>query len=192
MAGQQRRNDLMKRIGFFVVLCVLVSAVAAQRAHVHGQGAVQLALDGDRLDVLLTIPAMDVVGFEHAPANERQQDAVHIAASRLADVRQIIQLPEAAGCEVEVAEVKSALLEAPARSGGHHHHHHHHHSTDDHAEFDGQYRFRCARPEALRQLSFSLFDWLPALTLRAELISAQGATLMTLTRQQTTLVLSPR
>ncbi|MFN3712502.1 MAG: DUF2796 domain-containing protein [Alcanivoracaceae bacterium] len=187
----------MKRTGLFVVLCVLAAVATAQRVHVHGQGTVQLALDGKQLDVLLTIPAMDVVGFEHAPANERQQDAVHIAASRLADFGQVIRLPEAAGCTVEVAEVKSPLLEVPAKPAGHRHHHHHHghhhgQGADDHAEFDGQYRFRCARPEALRQLSFSLFDWLPALTLRAELITAEGASVVTLTQQQPALALPAR
>jgi hypothetical protein len=187
----------MTRTGLALLLCLSTSLALAQRAHVHGQGSVQVALENGQLHILMTIPAMDVVGFEHAPSNERQQDAVHIAAARLADVAQVIRLPQAAGCRVEMAEVKSALLEAAANAGGHRHRHHHHHDHhhkpgEEHAEFDGQYQFRCASPDALTQLSFTLFDWLPALTLRAELVTAGGASAATLTQQQPALVMPGR
>ncbi|MCF7994732.1 MAG: DUF2796 domain-containing protein, partial [Chromatiaceae bacterium] len=46
-----------------------------QGAHVHGVGQLNVAVDGSALLVELISPAMDLVGFEHAPRNEAQRTA---------------------------------------------------------------------------------------------------------------------
>lgn len=42
-------------------------------AHVHGIGELNVAIDGEALLVELISPAMDLVGFEHAPRTEAQR-----------------------------------------------------------------------------------------------------------------------
>ncbi|MCM8594809.1 DUF2796 domain-containing protein [Accumulibacter sp.] len=49
---------------------------ATNRAHVHGQGQLDLAIDHDLVTIELELPLEAVVGFERAPRNERERKAV--------------------------------------------------------------------------------------------------------------------
>jgi hypothetical protein len=48
----------------------------AASAHVHGIGKLDVAVEANRVDVLLTAPLADLVGRERPPVNEEQRDAM--------------------------------------------------------------------------------------------------------------------
>ena len=93
-------------------LCVVipVSAVAQHAAHVHGQGTLNLAIEGNELLVELIAPAHDIVGFEHAPSSDKDHEAIEKAEAILRDGVALVGIPDAAGCAMESFSVKSALL----------------------------------------------------------------------------------
>ena len=155
-----------------LVFALCGGAALATKPHVHGVGTLQLVLEGNQLHVELSLPAMDVVGFEHAPRTAEQRDAVTQAVALLKDSSHVVEPPAAAGCTAAPGRIESALLEDQQKSDphGHGHDHDHGHGHDHghadeevHADFDVTYRFDCLRPEALSPLAVTLFRHLPHL-----------------------------
>ena len=52
-------------------------------AHVHGLGQLNIALEGDELEFEFSIPAMDIVGFEHPAHDEHDMALLHQAVAVL-------------------------------------------------------------------------------------------------------------
>ena len=161
-----------------------VALVAAP--HVHGVGTLQLVVEGNRLTVELHLPAMDVVGFEHAPREAKHREAVKKAVALLKDARHILEPPAAAECVLATAEVDSELLEAKGDDHGDHHHA----EGEVHADFEASYRFECRRPEALKQINVTVFQRLPRLEkLEVESVTPAGQRRQTLTSGQAPILL---
>ena len=129
-------------------------------AHVHGHGQLNLVLEGNRLDVELIVPGVDVVGFEHAPSDDRQQAAVNAAIATLRDPDKIFALPAAAACVPDRVEVESTMLEATHDREEHAENHdkEEHDDEDGHAEFHATYSFRCGDPNSLDEFALRYFE----------------------------------
>lgn len=129
-------------------------------AHVHGLADMNIAVDGEVLEIELVAPAANIVGFEHAPRTDEQHAALDAAKQRLREADTIFGIDPAAECRASHVEVHSTLEDAD----DHDHHHHDDHAHDhDHAHSDivAQYRFECARPERLAGLDVRLFEPFP-------------------------------
>lgn len=163
---------MINRRWLVVSLLVLAPWLQAQSVHVHGQGQLQVSAEQDQLSILLVLPAMDVVGFEHAPSSPEQQAKVSEANARLASSKGIVLADTAAQCTVQSVKVDSLH--------GHDH---------DHADFSVEYWFLCGKPQLLGQLSLPIFQWLPELQLRAEVVTEHGATVATLNRDSAILLM---
>jgi len=143
-----------------VVVAAIANGVGAAEyrehgAHMHEHGQLNLVLEGNRLDAELIVPGVDVVGFEHAPRDERQKAVVEAAVITLKDPNKIFALPAKAACVVESTNVESAML------GGEHEHEDHaeeHDDEDTHAEFHVTYKFRCGDPNSLDELAMRYFE----------------------------------
>ena len=151
-----------------LALALSSTALYAAEPHVHGAGTLQLVLEGGSLNAELRLPAMDVVGFEHAPREPKHKDAVKKAVAMLKDSRQVLALPDDAQCTAAPGAVESELLEGERHAADHKHDQHDQHETghdhadgEAHADFEVVYRFDCRRPEALKQIL--LFQQLPKL-----------------------------
>ena len=195
---------------FFMACLYLSGTVYAAGVHVHGQGQLQVALEGAGLDILLTIPAMDMVGFEHQPSSSAHKKAVRSAQQRLQDASAVVLLPAEARCELRSAEVSSELLSS-LQNHNHHGHghghkekrehasrndhgqkeHSHQHNDHPHADFSVSYHYQCDRPDALSLLTLVLLEDFPALSLNAELVSDRGVRSDVLTAAAPRLVLTP-
>lgn len=161
-------------------------AALAAAPHVHGIGTLQLVVEGNRLTVELRLPAMDVVGFEHAPREVKHREAVQKAVALLKDSRQILEPPAAAECVLATAEVDSELLEAKGDAHGDHHHA----PGEVHADFEASYRFECRQTEALKQINVTVFQRLPRLEkLEVESVTPTGQRRQTLTSGQSAILL---
>ena len=134
------------------------------------------------VEIEITAPGADIVGFEHAAETEADRAALAAAAARLKDAVALFHFPPKAACRLEEAEVHSALLDgAHGHEKGHEHeksHGHekgHDHKTEAHVEFRAHYHFRCADPAALSHVDLGYFTAFPAAReLEARTITAKG------------------
>ncbi len=114
-------------------------------AHVHGVGHLNIAVDGDLLLIELISPAMDLLGFEHAPRTETQRQTIEATRAQLQAPEQLFTPTPAAGCVASVIELDLDLDEpigeppasdAPAHEQAHGHDHEHEHG-DRHEQEHG-------------------------------------------------------
>ncbi len=100
-------------------------------AHAHGEGILEVAVDGQDLLVSFRIPAVNVVGFEHAPADDAQRRRVAEARERFRDGARLLVPSAAADCRLLDAEVTlgarahDAAPRARTETDGHGHGHRH-------------------------------------------------------------------
>lgn len=128
-------------------------------AHEHGGGQLNLAIERNTLMIDLSMPAMNIVGFEHPANNDKEHDQVQRAAELLRDGLRLFAPSPAAKCTLIQVEVESALLE---RDGHHGHENAHDEDDHEHVDFDVAYEFNCANPSQLDTLTLSLFKQFPA------------------------------
>ena len=157
----------------------LPSAANAQHthgAHEHGAAEVTVALDGQALVIELISPLDNLVGFEHAPANDTQRAALVEAGRLLSDADAMFALPVAAACRFEHADIESPWpMAAMAPAAGQAGHAHAHPTRGDHEEAVVTYRYTCAQPAALQRIDVRAFARFPRLReIRAEHATARG------------------
>lgn len=157
-------------------------------AHVHGQGKLNIAVEGGKLEMEFEVPAADIVGFEHAAGTSEQRAALSKANAELSKPLGLFRMPPAAGCSVVNVEVKFET-EGDQHSKDHDHEKDHGHeaaksaATKDkggadhagHAEFHATYRLACTAPAALATITFDYFKVFGgAQALEVNLISPKG------------------
>ncbi len=133
--------------------------------HQHGVGALNLALDGSTLEIELTGPADNFLGFEHQPSSDAERERAQRALDNLRQPGSLFILPAEARCIPQAVSIQSALLEGIGSDGAEHEHHEHEHehaeSTDVHQDITAHYRFRCENPGAIEQIELAVFRVFP-------------------------------
>lgn len=171
-------------------------------AHVHGQVELNVAQDGTDLLIEITAPGADVVGFEHAPHNETQVQALNRALDILGQAESLFTLSSAAKCQLEETHV-SHTLSGDKDNHDHSDHAHHDHGHDDkhdhddhkhhdhqHGEFTAQYHYQCENVGALTQINTEWFALFPSTEkMLVNLLTERTQTAVELTKQQTRLSL---
>jgi len=170
-------------------------------AHVHGVGTLNIAVTDTGMYVELDSPAMNMLGFEHAPGNAEQEQALNKIKEQLRDGQSLFMLPAEAGCQLIEVEVEhKALMHDHEEHHDHAQHVHHDHDQDahdehddhgdhdgehyEHSEFHGLYQFSCATPEQLTSVDVQLFALFPGLErLDVQLLTPEGQTARELTAQ---------
>jgi hypothetical protein len=140
-------------------------------AHVHGEGALDIAVEGGRVMMAFAAPGADIVGFEHAATSEADRATVEAAKARLADPLALFAPAAAADCAVVSATV---TLEGGSEED-HDHGHDHDHGAASHAEFHAEYVLDCADVGALTEMRFPYFaTFLNAERLDVTIVSDRG------------------
>jgi hypothetical protein len=152
-------------------------------AHVHGVSQLNIAAEGNAVQIELISPGADIVGFEHRADTAEDKRAVAAAVLTLKDGGALFVFPPDAGCRLAAAEV-----EAPHEDE----HGHGHTGNDDkgeaHSEFHAEFRFACDRPDRLTHLDVKLFERFPGMKeIKAQVVSARGQLAQELTRESTRL-----
>ena len=105
-------------------------------AHEHGRGTLDVAVEGEELVVELRMPAVNVVGFEHAPGTDAEREAVRQALARFKDPAAVLVPSPDAECEPERVETGFPGM-GPGGPREHHdedeHEHKHEHDDDGEA-----------------------------------------------------------
>lgn len=162
-------------------------------AHVHGVSILNIAVEGNQMVAEFISPAVNIVGFEHAPENDEQRQAVQQAAADLERGGDWLALPEAANCRLAETGVESELLaegsaghedahddeddHAHADEHGHdeedhgdeegHGHDdeaaHEHEDGETHSEFHVSYEFTCGDASKIETVEVRLFEKFPGI-----------------------------
>ncbi len=174
---------MVRRLFALITLCLTALSFAAA-IHIHGEGSLQIAVENDSVDMVLTLPAMDVVGFEGHPDTDLQRSQIDAAVAKLKSAGDIFLFAEEAGCVAMPVTVSGGQLghaRGHSHAGhGHGHDHgrgHHNDQNNEHADFVAHYQFQCERIESLNNIEVHLFRWLPEMSLRVEMITPAGARL---------------
>jgi hypothetical protein len=153
-------------------------------AHEHGVASLNVALDGQTLELQLESPAMNLVGFEHAAKSDADKAKVAAAKAELEQPLSLFALA-AGDCKATQVELQSPLF-GDAGHHDHDHDHDHHEHQGEHSEIHAHYRFDCARANDLKQLNLAeLFKRFPATEkIQVQLIGPSGQQGVELTRAQ--------
>jgi hypothetical protein len=156
--------------------------------HVHGQGELNIAMEGDSLYIQISMPAGDVVGFEHAAKSEDEKRAQNSAKQQLENLDALLVLT-GGSCElseqsVNMAGVNSSNSELNSldslggESEGHTHSHGHEHGhkhEHEHRNIVAEYQFNCQALNQLQAMDLNLFDVFPAVNiLNAQWVGQKG------------------
>ena len=143
---------------------------ASLGAHEHGVASLNVALDGQTLEIQLQSPAMNLVGFEHEAKSDADKAKVAAARQHLEQPQALFALPIEAKCALQDSELDSPLF------GGHAHDEHEHADEHGHSDIDASYRFACANAGALKTLELgSFFGTFPGTEkLEVQLIGPSG------------------
>lgn len=169
---------MKKELGIAVSLVSLCAApVLAEEghrelgAHEHGHSALNIAIEGDRVEMELMAPGADIVGFEHEAESTEDVAAVEQAEAMLGEPLSLFGFADAAGCVVETAVVEIEGEEHhdehgdEARAEEEHHEegehadadHEAHQGEASHNEFHAAYALTCSAPDALDAIDFAAF-----------------------------------
>jgi len=138
-------------------------------AHEHGVARLNVVLDGKALELELDSPAMNLVGFEHAPSSAADKAKVATVRAQLEKPLALFALSKAANCSESDQELESPLFsDKPAADDDGHAH--------DHSDIHAHYRLDCEKPEQLTNLDLSpLFKAFPATQkIQLQLIGPNG------------------
>ncbi len=158
-------------------------------AHVHGHVEFNIAQDGKDLLIEITAPGADVVGFEHAPENSQQEQALKQAVAALKESGKLFTINQQAKCVTEDVHVAHTLgqdgheehdldkhdhqdhdhdkhahdTHDHDKHDSHegHEHEEHDHDHDGHGEFSAQYRFHCDAVSKLSSIDTTWFKQFP-------------------------------
>jgi hypothetical protein len=180
---------LFPKITLIMLLnCAVVSAAFAQEhrqhgTHEHGAGQLNIAVEKNQLMLELSLPAMNVVGFEHPASNQTERDQLRRAANLLRKGVQLFSPSPAAKCVQVDVQLESALIvDSKDQHVEEHGDEHGDEHANAHADFDVSYEFNCSQPSQLTALTLSLFEQFAGTQhLRAQVITGMGQSAAELT-----------
>lgn len=173
----------MKLLGG-VLLSLVAPVVVAEgierqlESHEHGKAEMAVVLEGSELQIEISSPAANIVGFEHAPAGEQQQQTLTSAIEQLKKPERLFVFPEGSACKAVLAEVETTLVDSHDDNEHEHevgHEGDHDHEGPDHSDFMLSYQFHCGSAELLNGFSLELFQYYPQMKqLQVQLIGPAG------------------
>jgi hypothetical protein len=152
----------MKHFIFSLFFGLTVAIAQAAPAHVHGEARLEISVDREQLVITLESPLDSLLGFEHLPRDAGERQAVEGMAAKLKEVGKVLVPSAAAQCTSTGIELESPALGGKSEPGGHN-------------DLDARYTWRCAKPEALRDVATGLFTDFPRLRrITVEFAGQQG------------------
>jgi len=165
---------MIRAISVTAAILALSAAYAAAEPvrqlgpHQHGHGTLNLAIEGQTVQMELEVPGADIVGFEYEAASADDQAKVKAAEDKLAQPLALFVLPRNAGCKVTSAKVVIAHEseeDHDAHEDAHEHDHDAHAEAGgheaEHSEFHAKYALSCSDVAAITTISFPYFDAFP-------------------------------
>ncbi|MDC9727843.1 MAG: DUF2796 domain-containing protein [Methyloprofundus sp.] len=132
-------------------------------AHMHGLSELTLAMEGEKLEIQLKSPAMNLLGFEHKARTKNDIAAVENALSMLGNPDSLFLFSER-HCSVTDTSVDiSGVIDSErdphedeAETDDHEH-------QDRHSEIIASYHYRCESTATLFSITVNLFEIFPGI-----------------------------
>ena len=139
-------------------------AEGSLEAHVHGLSELTVALDNDAVEIQLTSPAMNLVGFEHRATSKKDIAAVENAESILRKHKALFSFSGSVCKHLETAIDTSTLIaiddhQHESHMDEHHHGHKDHDEDESHSEIVANYKYSCKDASKLSSIEVALFDY---------------------------------
>jgi hypothetical protein len=175
----------MKKTLRFLVVAVTIlgfgSSAFAHEAHEHGVAHMNLAVEGQKVEIELETPLANVLSFEHAPETDAQKKEVRDMAVVMQKADALFIFPAEAQCRVEKVFLESKAISndllAPNASG-HTEKAHGGEKKDGeetHADLDVEISFLCLHPEKVNSVTVNLFSAFPSLQeVEVQLVTPKG------------------
>ena len=144
-------------------------------AHVNAIATLNVVLDDQAVLMEFESPAMNLLGFEHAPVNDEQSALFLFTQRTLADTSRLFSFP-ATACQVENVAIQMSDQHSHRDSKRHRDYH------GEHADIHARYMLRCQQIKDLKQIMIKLFSLFPGIhQINTQWIShgTQGATVLT-------------
>ena len=116
-------------------------------AHEHGKVTLNVAIDTSTFLVELDAPAVNVVGFEHAPRTAGERAAAQQASQLIQAGRGLFGFPPAAECRFSRTEFTEPHWESAAQAEAEEHGKEN--GSELHADYEARFTYRCEHPRAL-------------------------------------------
>ncbi|MDR0233962.1 MAG: DUF2796 domain-containing protein [Zoogloeaceae bacterium] len=148
-------------------------------AHTHGVASLNMAVEGDTLEIGFETPLINLISFEHAPRNDKERQEARKMAEILRNPGALFLFPKEAQCSLKSARLES---EAIADELGHDDHDakteeakHDHDEGEEHGDLDAEFVFTCRNPALLNRIEVALFKAFPSLkSIEAQLVTPRG------------------
>jgi hypothetical protein len=165
-------------IALVATFFVLVNAAFAEQkaasldAHVHGLSQLKIAIEGEKVELQFSSPAINLVGFEHKARSQKDIAAVKQAESILRQPDTLFSLSDAACKPIHSHVDISGLIEQHDEHQNHNDHKNHddhkehknhhdykaHDTHETHSEIAANYSFTCKDSSTLSSVKVSLFE----------------------------------
>ena len=167
-------------------------------AHVHGVSELNIVIEGNKLEMQLRSPTINIVGFEHKASTAQQIRKVKQSEVKLHDHKSLFSF-SSGGCKLTQAKIDLSDLiehkttEKDAHTHDHHkndldHSHEHEDEHGDHSEIVAHYYYDCEDMDELSSISLGFFDVFPVMQqIKSMLITTSGQGAASLTRSNKTI-----
>lgn len=147
--------------GFWLAGIILYPAIAmpeqsSHSTHVHGMATLNAALDSETIFIEFQSPAINLMGFEHAPATAAQKALLQSVQHILSGPEQLFSFIQA-DCRAENVEILLPGILV------HHNGLPSHDRRDEHADIQANYQFRCLQLLELKEIKIGLFTLFPGI-----------------------------
>ena len=138
---KKMKKPFVNIVSLVVVLMGVAPSIYAEKnetnldAHVHGLSELTIASEGEDLNIQLTSPAMNIVGFEYKAVSKKDIEAIKNAESIL-NQPEVLFLFSDNGCKPINIDVDISGLIEEDDHGQHDNKQNHHKDHDDHKEHD--------------------------------------------------------
>ncbi|MBO9512809.1 MAG: DUF2796 domain-containing protein [Variovorax sp.] len=131
-----------------LVATPLAAFAQAQRAHVHGQVRLEVAIEGPTVVIEMQSPLDNFTGFERAPRTDAEKKTADAVVAQLRAADQLFRIDPVANCKLGPVTLRSPALGLGQAEGE---------ASEGHADLDGTFAFNCTNAAAAKFIDVGLF-----------------------------------
>lgn len=131
-----------------------------QDAHLHGYVELTLAIEGNQLEIQLTSPAINIVGFEHKATSKQQLQAIEQAKQTLESPAMLFSF-SGSDCASILATAHFPTLDE--HHADHGNHEDHESDKEEHSEITASYKYNCSEGKRINAVQVNLIKYFPTI-----------------------------
>ena len=166
-------RSALHAVSFAAGLLAGMPPAVAGGAHEHGVARLEVSIDEGGMQMTMDSPLEVLVGFERAPKDGAQREALARMVDRLKAGDQLFAIDPAAACTLTASSVEHPFQ--PGKGG----------AKDGHADAEASWSWRCEKPAAIKRIEVRLFEAFGRLkTLRVQTATPKGQGSATLVKSR--------